>query len=192
MKLRRRDLLLALGCGVGALAAVKVGGRWWLGPDPSLSPRAGRSLNHLSGRQEVIATAIARVMVGRSGQIAIDAGTWDPAASFDRLLDSLSPDQRSTAGIALHLFEEWTPGFTSFTRAPRDEQERRLAAWATSDLALHRTVWGLLHAAFGSGFAGSRPGMQALGHLGPTVVGAGHPGRPPGQTIVYTWDELVP
>lgn len=190
--LRRRDLLRALAGGAGLLALVKVGGRAVIGPALPARALDPARLTTLSPRQEAIVTAAALAMVGTPGRAAYAAGDWDPALAFDAMLGEMPRDQRKLAGVSLHLLEEWGWGLSGFSSLAPDEAEARLAAWRTSDLALHRTVWALLHALCTAPFASSEAGLAALGHPGPCVASPGHPGRPPGQSALFEWDPLVP
>lgn len=190
--LRRRDLLRALAGGAGLLALAKVGGRALIGPKPLSKAGDPSRLTHLSPRQEAIVTAVALAMMGSPGQAAYAADRWDPALAFDRTLGEMAEDQRGLAGLSLHLLEEWTWGLQGFSAQPQGEADAWLASWRTSDLALHRTVWALLHALITASFVGSEAGLSVLGHPGPCLAGASGPGRPPGQSAPYTWDEIVP
>lgn len=192
MTFRRRDVLLAV-LGLGGLAAVvKIGGRAVVGPAEPAHPLPASRLKHLSPRLDAVAAAAAAAMLGDLGAAAIDAGRWDPAADLDGLLDSLAPDQRTLATISLHLLEEWSLGLGSFSRMTLTARRQRLDAWRSSNLTVQRAVWGLLHAAFASSFARSPDGWALMRYPGPCVPGPGSPGRPPGQTVAFAWDERVP
>lgn len=188
-RLRRRDFLLAGVAGLGGLAAIKVGGRLlWGAAVPEVSYPADR-LVHLSRRQEAVLVAVALAMVGPSAEQAYLSGAWDPAAHVDKTFDKLAPDQRLAFGMGIHLLEEWTWGLTGFSGRTREQQVAFLASWRTSSLALHRTIWGVLHSATSSSFAAVEAGSRGLmGHPGPCVG----TGRAPGQTARFTWDEGVP
>ncbi|MCB9664934.1 MAG: hypothetical protein H6732_12535 [Alphaproteobacteria bacterium] len=184
--LRRRDFLTLGVAGVAGLAGLKAGGRWLLGVTPPALPLP--SLVHLSARQAATVTAAALAMVGPHGEAAYAEGRWEPAADVDALLGRLAADQRDQLGLALILFEEWTPGLSGFSSWDREAQRARLAAWRTSRLGLHRGVWGFLHAACCSSFSGSEAGWETMAYPGPCVGTA----RPPGQTATFAWDEVVP
>ena len=119
----------------------------------------------------------------QAGQVFVMSG------HVDGMFGNLAPDQRQALGMGIHLLEEWTVGLTGFSRLSRDNQVAFLAGWRTSRLALHRTVWGALHAMTVSSFAAVEAGSKTLmGHPGPCVG----TGRPPGQTALFVWDEAVP
>jgi hypothetical protein len=185
LTLRRRDFLALSVAGVAGLALLKVGGRALLGVTP---PKRVRSYTHLSARQAATITAAGLAFVGPAGDAAYSAGDWDPAEGMDQMLALLAPDQRGQIGMAVLLLEEWTLGLSGFSSWSRDAQLALLASWRTSSLALHRTIWGLLHAATCSTFSGTEAGWVVMDYPGP-CVGAG---RPPGQTAAFEWDEIVP
>lgn len=184
--LRRRDFLAATVLGVAGLAALKVGGRWFVGvPAPS---RPLPALTHLDAWRAGTVVAAALAMVGPRGEAAYEAGRWDPAADVDRLLGGLAADQRDQLLLALRLFEEWTVGLDGFSSWDRETQRSTLAAWRTSRLGLQRSVWSFLHAACGSSFSGIEAGWEAMDYPGPCVG----TGRAPGQSAAFDWDEAVP
>jgi hypothetical protein len=189
---RRRDLLLALGSLGGLLAATKLGGRLLIGSAPPPRPTDPTRLRHLQPTHEAILTAIALAMTGPAAEAAYLQGRWDPAAAFDRTLDLLSPDQASQLLLALRLVEEWTWGLTGFSGLPREAQLDRLAAWQTSSLAVQRSIWGVMHALCCSSFSGTEAGWELMHYPGPCVAQPGSPGRAPGQSAPYAWDEAVP
>jgi hypothetical protein len=187
-KFQRRDFLRG---GVIILAAYAVGktATGVLARTPVVS-RA--SLTNLSPKQAAIFEAAAVAIVGPQGLAALTAGLWDPAADFDALLGRMPAEQRGLVGIALHLFENARLGFRGFSRLAAAGQELHLEAWRTGDLALQRTTWGLLHAAACSSFSGGDAGWRAMGYPGPCMYSSAYPGRPPGQSALYTWDAKVP
>lgn len=187
--LRRRDFLFAGVAGLGGLAAIKVGARvLWGNLPPELSRPTSR-LSQLSARQEATVTAVALAMLGPQAKAAYLAGDWDPAGHMDGLLASFPPDQQKTVGAGIYLLEEWTFGVTGFSRLSRDKQVAFLAGWRTSSLAVHRTLWSVLHAGTVSSFSAISVGSKGvMGHPGPCVG----TGRPPGQTAQFVWDEVVP
>ena len=187
-KLRRRDFLRA---GVITLAAYALGkvATGALSRSPVLT-RA--NLKFLSAKQAAIVEAAAVAIVGPQGLAAFTSGQWDPAADVDAMLGRLPADQAKLLGIALHLFENGRLGFRGFSRLSAEKQERHLRAWQTGSLALQRSTWGFLHAATCSSFSGSNAGWRAMGYPGPCLPNAGTPGRAPGQSALYAWDEKVP
>lgn len=191
-RLSRRDFFkLAVGA-AGGYAMLKVGARVFIGPPPPEVSHDPARLHHLSPRLERIVTAAALAIVGPAAEQAYRAGRWDPAADVDRLFEGLEPDQRSMAGVGLHLFEEWTWGLRGFSALERDAQLEHLARWASSPLALKRSVWGLLHAAACSSFSGGEDGWAVMGYPGPCLARGDHHGRSPGQSVAFEWDERVP
>ncbi|MCB9765708.1 MAG: hypothetical protein H6739_38395 [Alphaproteobacteria bacterium] len=186
-RLQRRQLLKGAVGLVAALGAVKVGARSLLGPPPASAP----PLQHLSPRQAAIFTVVAADLVGPAGREALAAGRWQPAVDFDAMLDTLAPDQRQLAGIGLHLFEEWTPGLQGYSRRGDAERAAWLERWRTSDLAIQRSLWGLLHVAAGLSFGATRDAYSIMGYPGPCLPVAGFPGRAPGQSIPFAWDPDV-
>ncbi len=182
----RRQLFALPVLAAGGLAAAKVGGRWLLGAEGPSRPLP--ELTHLSPRQAAIVTAAALAMVGPAAEAAYEAGRWEPARDVDGLLGRLAADQRTTVGVGIHLLEEWTLGMRGFSSWDRATQRSTLTAWRTSGLALHRSVWGFLHAATCSSFSGSEAGWELAGYPGPLVGSS----RPPGQSATLEWGEGVP
>lgn len=185
-KLRRRDFLGFAVLGVASVTAIKLGGRALLGTTPPTRPLP--TLRYLSVRQAATVTAAGLAMVGPAAEQAYLAGDWEPAASVDALFGRLPDDQRQALGIALILFEEWTPGLSGFSSWDRDTQRQVLAKWRTSSLGIQRSVWGFLHGATASSFSGSPAGWKQMNYPGPVVRGS----RSPGQTAHFEWDESVP
>lgn len=190
--IRRRDLLKVPVGLVGAYALLKLGVRGVVGPAPPPGGDIVASLEHLSPRQARIVTAAALAMVGPSAEAAFLSGRWKPAQDFDRLLSGMAPDQRAVVGIGLQLFEEWTWGMKGFSGSTREVQLAQLAKWRSSGLAIQRSIWGVLHAATCSSFSGTEAGWEVMGYPGPCLAQATRPGRPPGQSAVFEWDERVP
>ncbi len=187
-RLRRRDFLklsaLAL-LGYGAAKAVPT----LLSdePDVALVP-----LHYLSNRQARVVAAAAAAIVGPAGRQAIEAGAWDPAHDVDAMLMRMTAEQRRLLGVSLHLFEHATWGLTRFSRLSPEAQAAHAEAWRTSRIGLRRSIWGFLHAATASSFSSTPAGWAVMGYPGPTIPGEAHPGRAPGQTALFTWDEKVP
>ena len=165
-RLRRRDFLALSVLGMGGLIGVKVGGRYLVGVQAPV--RALPALTHLSTRHAATITAAALAMVGPAAEAAYGAGVWDPAADVDNLMGRLAQDQRSQLAIGLTLFEEWTLGLSGFSAWSREAQRAHLARWRTSSLAVHRSIWGFLHAACCSSFSGTEAGWQVMDYPGPT------------------------
>ncbi|TNE90318.1 MAG: hypothetical protein EP330_08335 [Deltaproteobacteria bacterium] len=184
--LRRRDFLKWSVLAVGAAATAKIGSRALLGV--TMPSRTLPELRHLSPRQAATVTAAALAMVGPAGERAYEAGEWEPALGVDDMLGGLAADQRDQLGVALVLFEEWAVGPTGFSSWTREAQRARLAAWRTSSLGLHQSVWGFLHAATTSSFGFSEAGWRRMDYPGPCVGTS----RAPGQTATFEWDEAVP
>lgn len=190
--LRRRDLLRGAVALVAGYAVLKAGVRVFGGPTTPALTRDPARLRVLTPALEAVVTAAALAFNGDPGEEAYAAGSWDPAADVDALLSALAPDQAGLLCVAIRLFEEWTPGLTGFSGLDRADQVAKLAAWRTGRLALQRSVWGFLHAASTSSFAGSDAGWALVGYPGPCVPGPRGPGRMPGQRARFTWDESVP
>ena len=190
--LRRRDLLKGTVALVAGYGALKAGVRLLRGPAPALIERDPARLTVLSPALEAVVTAAALAFNGAVGEAAYHDQGWDPAADVDALMAHLAADQVRLLTIGIRLFEEWTPGLTGFSGLPTSAQVQKLAAWRTGDLALQRSVWGFLHAACCSSFAGHAAGWALVGYPGPCVPGAHGPGRMPGQSTTFTWDEVVP
>lgn len=187
-KLDRRDFLKAGAISLAAYAAGKAAVGAF-----SRTPLVSRAkLAHLSPKQAAIIEAAAVAIVGPQGLIALTAGEWDPAADVDTMLGRMPEDQRGLLGIALHLFENARLGFRGFSRLRADQQEMHLEAWRTGGLALQRSTWGFLHAATASSFSGCEAGWRAMGYPGPCMPSQSSPGRPPGQSALFPWDEKVP
>lgn len=187
-RLRRRDFLKFGALALGAYGLGKAGFGLLGGPAPAHREK----LSHLSPKQAAIVTAAAGAIVGAAGRQALTQGAWSPAADVDEMLDRMAPDQRGMLGIGLHLVENATWGLRGFTSLPPERQEAHLDAWRTSGVALKRGIWGFLHAATATSFASTGAGWKAMGYPGPCVAANGAPGRPPGQSAAYTWDEKVP
>jgi hypothetical protein len=190
--LRRRDFLKAALTVGGAVATVKLGGRWLIGTAAPERPRDPLRLRYLTPRHEGIVTAIALAMVGPAAEAACLADRWDPAAAFDASLDLLAADQASQILLALTLVEEWTWGLTGFSGLSRAQQRVKLAAWQTSTLAVQRSIWGVMHALTCSSFSGTEAGWEVMDYPGPCLRHGDRPGRAPGQTVPFVWDEAVP
>jgi hypothetical protein len=189
--LRRRDFLFATLTAGGALAAVKVVGRLAVGSSAPRHLGDPSRLTRLTPHHEAIVTAIALAMVGPAAETAYDAQRWDPAAAFDDNLGLLPADQVGQITLALTLVEEWTWGLTGFTGHSRDQQRIMLDTWKTSSLAVQRSIWGVMHALSCSSFGAIEAGWEVMQYPGPCVASSGS-GRSPGQTVSFTWDEVVP
>lgn len=187
--LSRRQIFAACASALGGLAAAKAGVRWLR--QPAAPPRAV-PLAHLGPSSEAVITAAALVLIGPAGVAAHAAGRWDPAADTDALLGLLAPDQRQLVLVGVHLLQEWSWGASGFTDVDPEAQAAWLDGWRTSGLALHRGVWGFLHAAAASSFSGVDDGWARMGFPGPCVAGARGAGRSPGQAAAFVWDEVVP
>lgn len=190
--LRRRDLLKGVVALVAGYGALKAGVRLLRGPAPAYIERDPARLEVLSPALEAVVTAAALAFNGAPGDAAYHDQGWDPALDVDRLMRNLAPDQVTLLAVGMRLFEEWTPGLTGFSGMPLQAQVEKLAAWRTGPLALQRSVWGFLHAACCSSFAGHAAGWALVGYPGPCVPGPDGPGRMPGQSARFTWDEIVP
>lgn len=190
--LRRRDLLKGAVALVAAYGALKAGVRLLRGPAPALIERSPARLTVLSGALDAVVTAAAIAFNGLPGEAAYHDQGWDPAADVDALLGRVAPDQARLLCVAIRLLEEWTPGLTGFSGLSHEAQVEKLAAWRVSGLALQRSVWSFLHAACCSSFAGHAAGWALVDYPGPCVPGPSGPGRTPGQTAAYLWDEAVP
>lgn len=187
-RLRRRDFLKFGALAVGAYGLGKAG-LAMLGGD---APARPATLAHLSPKQAAIVTAAAAVIVGAAGRAALAQSLWNPAADVDGMLERMAPDQRAMLGVGLHLVENATWGLRGFTSFSFERQAAHLDAWRTSGVALKRGIWGFLHAATATSFASTAAGWKAMGYPGPCLASSGAPGRPPGQSAAYTWDEKVP
>lgn len=173
------------------LAALRVGGRVFLGvqaPEGGPGPQGERIL---SNDEEILAVVIALAMLGDAAEAAWRDEVWNPANRLDVSLMSLYPDQIAALRLALHLVEELSWGLGGFSGEDREEQRAILSGWATSAIPLRRTVWGSLHALSCAGF-GQRAAWELMNYPGPCVASMGLPGRPPGQTVAFEWDERVP
>jgi len=190
--LRRRDFLKGGIALVGIYATLK--GIWWVADDPNPPPvvHDPARLKHLDPKLEAIVTAACVVMVGPAGVAAYKQRQWDPAKAMDDTLDALAPDQVGLLKVGFWLFQEWTFGFRGFTDVPREIQAMRLAAWRRSRLGVHNSIWNVLHGVAVSSFGGVQAGWDLMGYPGPCVASEGNPGRPPGQTASFTYDEAVP
>lgn len=186
-KLRRRDFLKLGALALGAYGLGKAGIGLLAG-----APGPGPTLTHLSAKQTAIVTAAAAVIVGAAGRAALEQDAWHPAADVDAMLGRMAADQRAMLGVALHLVENATWGLRGFTSLSPERQAAHLAGWQTSGVALKRGIWGFLHAATATSFASTEAGWQAMGYPGPCIAAAGSPGRAPGQSALYDWDEKVP
>lgn len=168
---------------------MKVGARALWGAQEPRVPLPAERLQYMSTRHEAIVVAVALAMLGDSAEAAYLEGRWDPAGHVDGMLGDLAPDRRRDLKLGILLLEEWTLGLTGFSRMSRDKQVAFLTGWKTSSLAVHRTIWGSLHAATVSSFTAVEAGSKDLmGHPGPCIS----TGRPPGQTVAVVWDEAVP
>jgi len=190
--LRRRDFLKLGVAGLGGYALLKVGVRGGLGSNPPVGVALPDGLKHLETRHAAILCAGALAMVGPSGQAAYHAGRWQPARDADRMIGAMYEDQRGLVRTALNLFEESTWGMTGFSGLDEQAQQRHLASWRSSSLGLKRSVWGMLHAMTCSSFSGTPAGWDVMGYPGPCLKSAEFPGRPPGQSVTFEWDERVP
>lgn len=186
--LRRRDFLVGTVAAVSLAAVGRGAVRWVWGP---ALPEGADGLRHLGARQAGVAWAAAEAMLGPAGGAAMAAGTFVPHVELDGLLDRLAPDQRRLAGVGLILLDEWTWSSGGFSNLDLDARRAQLARWAVSDLGLQRSIWGLLHAAFCASFGG-HAGWALMDYPGPCVAGPLGPGRPPGQTAPFDYDEAVP
>lgn len=186
-KLRRRDFLKLGALALGAYGLGKTGFSLL-----ARVPAPPRKLAHLSAKQAAIVTDAAAVIVGAAGRAALAQGAWNPAADVDAMLGRMAPDQRAMLGVALHLVENATWGLRGFTRLSLERQTAYLAGWQTSGVALKRGIWGFLHAATATSFASTEAGWRAMAYPGPCIAAAAFPGRPPGQSAFYDWDEKVP
>ena len=93
-------------------------------------------------------------------------------------------------GLGMELLEGWSLSPQGFSTRDLAEQEAWLEAWRDGN-PVQRGVWGFLHSAVCASFAGG-VGWAHMGYPGPCLPGPTGPGRPPGQTALFTWDEVVP
>ena len=185
-KLRRRDFLRGSVALVAGYGLVKGGVRGWAW---SSAPPPATPLQHLPPRLAATVRMAALNLIGPAGEIAFATGRWDPVADVDRLLGVLAPDQVQLLCVGMGLLEEWTWGLRGFSEQGRKAQRARLEAWRESDLALHRSVWGFLHAGTALSFSTCQAGWDRMGYPGPCV---GEGGRKPGQSVRFDWDPVVP
>lgn len=151
-------LLLAVGGSVGLLA--------WPS-DQRLRPR--RPLRALDERQFAVLAAVAARTVGAPGA--------DPIAIAERVDAQMAlapPEARADFGKLLLLFENALAGLVfdgrarPFTRLPPEAQDRVLAHWRDSRLAVRR-----------SGYAALRKLTQAAWYAAPEAwADVGYPGPP--------------
>ncbi|MBI5503559.1 MAG: hypothetical protein HY899_02055 [Deltaproteobacteria bacterium] len=190
--LRRRDFL-KLGVAVLAgYALLKVGARAVIGAKAPVGAPLPDGLKHLQARHAAILSAAAVAIVGPAGEAAYRAGRWQPARDADAMIEAMYEDQRGLVRMALNLLEESTWGMMGFSGLEPQAQQRHLASWACSSLALERSVWGMLHALSCSSFSGTSAGWEVMGYPGPCLKSAEFPGRPPGQSATFEWDARVP
>lgn len=175
----------------GLAVAARVGGRLAVGvsePEGGPGPEGQRILDN---DQEILAILIGLAMLGPAAEAAYRGESWNPANRLDVNLMSLYPDQILAIKVALRLVEEWTWSLRGFSGQSLDAQRELLQGWATSAIGLRRTIWGSLHALSCAGFAESAA-RELMEYPGPCLPGPGVPGRPPGQTVAFEWDERVP
>ncbi len=190
--LRRRDFLKLGVVTLGGYALLKVGVRGVLGARPPAGASLPDGLKHLEKRHAAILSAAALAMVGPAAEAAYRAGRWQPARDADGMLAAMYEDQRGLVRTALNVFEESTWGMAGFSGLDAQAQQRHLASWRTSSLGLKRSVWGMLHAINCSSFSGTSAGWEIMGYPGPCLKSAEFPGRSPGQSATFQWDERVP
>lgn len=190
--LRRRDFLKIGVIALGSYALLKAGARAVVGSKAPPGAPLPSGLKHLQPRHAAILSAAAIAMAGPAAETAYREGRWQPAADADGMLEQMYADQRGLVRMALNLLEESTWGMSGFTGLDAQAQQRHLAAWRSSSLAMKRSVWGLLHALGCSSFSGTPAGWEVMGYPGPCLKSAQYAGRAAGQSVTFEWDALVP
>jgi len=190
--LRRRDFLKIGVAVLGGYALLKVSVRSVVGSTPPAGMPLPPDLKHLHARHAAIFSAAAIAMVGPAAEAAYRNGRWLPARDADAMLEQMYEDQRGLVRMALNLFEESTWGMTGFSGLGAQAQQRHLASWSSSSLAMKRSVWGMLHALGCSSFSGTSAGWEVMGYPGPCLKSAQYEGRAPGQSVTFQWDARVP
>jgi len=190
--LKRRDFLKIGAVALGGYALLKAGVRVVAGPSAPVGVALPGGLKHLDARHAAILSAAAVAMVGQSGEAAYRSGRWQPARDADGMIGTMYEDQRGLVRTALNLFEESTWGMTGFSGLDAAAQQRHLASWRSSSVGIKRSVWGMLHAITCSSFSGTTAGWEVMGYPGPCLASAEFPGRAPGQSAKYEWDDRVP
>jgi hypothetical protein len=100
------------------------------------------------------------------------------AEKLDEMVARMHPGDQKEVKQAIGLFESALTGVLfdfsprTFTESPPEEQDRRLAAWRDSRVAIRRTVWKTLRSLPLAVYYGSPEVYAAVGYPGPPQLTA--------------------
>ncbi len=184
--LNRRDFLKAGALGLVGYSVIKAGLSY------SASAKGQATTRVLTATQAQTMRYAALRLNGQASEASLNDGIWDPVATLDEMLVSMPSDQASLIAVGLSIFEYGRLGPAPFSTLSADGQLAHLENFRMSSMGLKRGIWGILRAASSLAYCGSTAGWEALGYPGPCIPTSDHPGRAPGQTTAYVWDERVP
>jgi hypothetical protein len=143
----------------------------------SLDPELSAKLRVLSPKEFIVLRAAVRRLVAADSADAPDADTLGVAHFIDGYLEKLPGDMRSDFRALLHLLEHGTVIFrlagSRFTRMSADEQDRTLADWESSRLAVRRQGFQALKTMALLGYWRHDRTWPLIGYSGPMLPKAG-------------------
>ncbi len=169
---------------VGTVLLAAGGGSWLATRKTNVPADAGAGLRIFSAEEAVVLLAIADRLVPeragfpRPGQLRL-------TVKMDAVAEMADPATQGELRQLVRLFESALSGFLLdgqaqlFTASTPDRQDRRLAGWAQSRIALRRTGFKALKRLVYASYYASPETWAAVGYPGPPIrPGAVEPTRP--------------